>query len=97
MINHLRNEVHKLLFRMNLDDCKKLLEVNKEREEEMKKCKNNIKKLTSSLEEIEKAHAKFYEDDRKENDDEIEEEKNIENENEENKEINEKSESEGEQ
>jgi len=63
MVNFLRNEVHKSLFKLNFDECKKLLEVNAEIAEEIKIRKNNINKLTSALKEIEKVHAKFYEKD----------------------------------
>ena len=63
MVNFLRNEVHKSLFKLNFDECKKLLEVNAEIAEEIKTRKNNINKLTSALKEIEKVHAKFYEKD----------------------------------
>ena len=62
MINYIRNEVHKALIRLNFDECKKLLEVNKEVAMEIKQRKNNIYKLNSALKDIEKAHAKFYED-----------------------------------
>ena len=62
MIEYIRNEMHKMLFRINFEDCKKLLEVNREIAEEIKNCKNIIKKLKASKEDIEKAHAKFYED-----------------------------------
>ena len=79
MITNIRNKVHKLLFRINFEECKKLLEVNRETAEEIKKCKNIIKKLTSSLEDIEKAHKNFYRDDFQEN--EIDVKKNIRDEN----------------
>lgn len=69
MIKHLRNEVHKYLFRINFDECKKLLEVNKEIAEEIKMCKSNIKKLESSLKDIEEAKSKFNENDIQENED----------------------------
>ena len=75
MINHLRNEVHKLLYRLDYDECKKLLEVNREIAEEIKTCKKNIKQLTSSLEDIKKAHSQFYEDNNEENEDRIIEER----------------------
>jgi len=63
MINHLRNQIHKSLFKLNFDDCKQLLAVNVEIEEEIRTRKKNIEKLTSALKEIEIAHAKFYEKD----------------------------------
>ena len=63
MITYIRNEVHKLLFRMNFEECKRLLEVNRQIAQKIKTCKYNIEKLTSSLKEIENAHKKFYEDD----------------------------------
>ena len=63
MINHLRNQIHKSLFKLNFDDCKQLLAVNIEIEEEIRTRKKNIEKLSSALKEIEEAHAKFYEKD----------------------------------
>ena len=80
MINHIRNKVHKLLYRMNIEECKSLLEDNKQIEEEIKTCKNNIEKLTSYLKDIEIAHNKFYDNDIEEieeNEEEEEEEKQI--------------------
>ena len=59
MVNNLRNEVHKALFRLNFDHCKKLLEVNKNIVDETKKCKDNISKLSSFLKEIEEAYNKI--------------------------------------
>ena len=81
MINHLRNEVHKLLFKMDFDECKRLLEVDRKTAEEIKTCKYNIEKLNSSLKEIEIAHKKFFEDDFKEKEEEIEEKQDEEKEN----------------
>ncbi len=69
MVINLRNEVHKALFKLNFNECKKLLEVNKEVALEIKTCKYNISKLTSALKDIEVAHKKFYEDDKIEEDD----------------------------
>ena len=80
MIKFLRNEMHKFLFRINFDECKKLLEVNREIAEEIKTCQNNIKKLKASKDDIEKAHAKFYEDEIQEKDQKINEEKKNDNE-----------------
>lgn len=82
MINHLRNQIHKSLFKLKFDDCKQLLAVNAEIEEEIKTRKKNIEKLTSALKEIEKVHAKFYEKD--ENEEEEEEDNKINEENEKN-------------
>lgn len=70
MINYLRNEIHKSLFKLNFEDCKLLLEVNPEIAEEIRTRKRNIAKLTSALKEIEKAHAKFYEKDPNEEEEE---------------------------
>lgn len=75
MVNHLRNQVHKSLFKLNFDDCKQLLAVNVEIEQEIRTRKKNIEKLTSALREIEKAHAKFYEKDDYEEEEEKEENK----------------------
>ncbi len=75
MINHLRNQIHKSLFKLNFDDCKQLLAVNVEIEEEIRTRKKNIEKLTSALKEIEKAHAKFYEKDVNEKEEEEEDNK----------------------
>ena len=75
MINHLRNQIHKSLFKLNFDDCKQLLAVNVEIEEEIRTRKKNIEKLTSALKEIEKAHAKFYEEDVNEKEEEEEDNK----------------------
>ena len=72
MVNYLRNEVHKDLIILDFEQCKKLLEVNKNVAEEIKKCKDNISKLSSSLIEIDEAFKKFYEKD----DNNIEENKN---------------------
>ena len=69
MVINLRNEVHKALFKLNFNECKKLLEVNKEVALEIKTCKYNISKLISALKDIEVAHKKFYEDDKIEEDD----------------------------
>ena len=80
MIKFLRNEMHKFLFRINFDECKKLLEVNREIAEEIKTCQNNIKKLKASKDDIEIAHAKFYEDEIQEKDQKINEEKKNDNE-----------------
>ena len=62
MIKFLRNEMHKSLLYMNFEDCKKLLEISREISDEIKTCRNNIKKLNDSKDAIEKAHNKFYED-----------------------------------
>ena len=81
MINHIRNKVHKLLFRMNFEECKSLLEDNNQIEEDIKTCKNNIEKLTSYLKDIEIAQKKFNDNDdieeNEENEEEEEEEKQI--------------------
>ena len=69
MVNHLRNEVHKALYRLNFDQCKKLLEVDENVARKIKKCKNNIFKLSSSLKEIEEVCKAFNEDDEMEEDD----------------------------
>ena len=77
MINHLRNEIHKMLIRMNFEDCKRLLEVNKKVAEEIRTCKYNLDKLNEHLKEIEEAHKKFYEDDNiQENEEEIKDKQN---------------------
>jgi hypothetical protein len=74
MINHIRNKVHKLLFRMNFEECKSLLEDNNQIEEDIKTCKNNIEKLTSYLKDIEIAQKKFNDNDDIEENEENEEE-----------------------
>ena len=83
MINHIRNKVHKLLFRMNFEECKSLLEDNNQIEEDIKTCKNNIEKLTSYLKDIEIAQKKFNDNDdieeNEENEEEEEEKQIIEN------------------
>ena len=63
MITEIRNKLHKFLFRINFEECKELLEVNREIAEEIKVCKSNIYKLKASLKDINNAHKKFYEDD----------------------------------
>jgi len=61
LVKNYLNEVHKALFELNFNECKKLLEVNKE----IKTCKYNISKLTSALKDKEVAHKNYYEDDNK--------------------------------
>ena len=83
MIKFLRNEMHKALLNMNFEDCKKILEINREISEEIKVCRMNIKKLNDSKDAIEKAHNKFYEDELQEKDQKLNEENNnLDNENE---------------
>ena len=59
MTKYLRNEVHKLLIKLDFEENKKLLEVNKEVAEEIRLCKSNIKQFEASLQEINDAEEKF--------------------------------------
>ena len=59
MVNNLPNEVHKDLFRLNFEQYKKSSEVNKNVAKKIKKCKDNISKLSSSLKEIKESYNKI--------------------------------------